>query len=104
MKKIVLVFSLILFSVSSFAQIHGVLSFDGGNVIIERGTPVPTVIKHMGEPLWRDSQTYCASRITQDAPCNRWGTREVWYYEHRGRNWELTIISGRVTNLKWEGY
>jgi len=102
MKKLILIFAL-LFSSVAYSQMHGALSFEGGNVVIQKGTRAPEVIKHMGRPLYIDYQTYC-TRSTREGRCLDWGNREIWFYEHRRTDYELTIIGGVVRNIKWGGY
>ena len=101
MKKIIFAV-LILLSMPALSQIHGTLSFEGGNVIIRSGTTVPVVLRHMGQPLYIDYQTYCSQYRSNI--CINWANREVWFYEHRRTDYELTIQGGVVRNIKWGGY
>ena len=101
MKKLVFILAL-LFSSIAYSQMHGALSFEGGNVVIQKGTRVPTVIKHMGQPLYKDYQTYCGYR--EGNVCITWINREVWFYEHRNTDYELIIVGGVVRDIKWGGY
>lgn len=102
MKKIILTLILVFIALPATAQIHGVLSFDGGNVIIQKGSRAPEVIRHMGQPLYIDYQTYCSQY--RNNICINWANREIWFYEHRRTDYELTIQGGVVRNVKWGGY